>query len=36
MIVDGINVGEFQEVLYDDLTVAEKSTFDVFFTTFTK
>jgi hypothetical protein len=34
--VDGINVGDFQEVLYDDLTVEEKSTFDVFFTVFTK
>jgi hypothetical protein len=36
MNVDGINVGDFQEVLYDDLTVEEKSTFDVFFTVFTK
>ena len=34
--VDGINVGDFQEVLYDNLTVEEKSTFDVFYTVFTK
>ena len=32
--VDGINVGEFEEVLYDDLTDDEKSTFDVFFNLF--
>jgi hypothetical protein len=34
--LEGINTGDFQEVLYDDLTVEEKSTFDVFFTVFTK
>ena len=35
MIVDGINVGEFQEVLYDDLNVEEKLTFDTFYNLFT-
>lgn len=34
--VEGINVGDFQEVLYDDLTPEEKSTFDVFFNVFAK
>ena len=34
--VEGINVGGFQEVLYDDLTPEEKSTFDVFFNVFAK
>lgn len=32
---EGINAGQFEEVIYDDLTVEEKSTFDIFFTTFT-
>jgi hypothetical protein len=34
--LEGINIGDYQETLYDDLTVEEKSTFDVFFTVFTK
>ena len=34
--VDGINVGEFQEALYDNLSIEEKSTFDTFFDLFTK
>ena len=33
--VDGINIGEFQEVLYDDLTDTEKLNFDTFFNLFT-
>jgi hypothetical protein len=33
--VDGINVGDFQEVLYDNLTVEEKLVFDNFYKTFT-
>jgi hypothetical protein len=33
--VDGINVGDFQEVLYDDLSESEKETFNTFYNTFT-
>jgi hypothetical protein len=33
--VDGINVGDFQEVLYDDLSDEDKLTFDTFYNTFT-
>jgi hypothetical protein len=33
--VDGINVGDFQEVLYDDLSEFEKETFNTFYKTFT-
>jgi hypothetical protein len=34
--VEGADSGQFQEVLYDDLTIEEKSTFDVFFAIFIK
>jgi hypothetical protein len=33
--VDGINVGDFQEALYDDLSEFEKETFNTFYKTFT-
>lgn len=33
--VDEINVGNFQEVLYDDLSDSEKLVFDNFYNTFT-
>ena len=33
--VDGINVGDFQEALYDDLSEFEKETFNTFYNTFT-
>jgi len=32
--LEGINVGDFQEVLYDDLTNQEKTIFDNFYNSF--
>jgi type III secretory pathway component EscV len=36
LLVESLEVKSMQEVLYDNLTVEEKSTFDVFYTVFTK
>jgi hypothetical protein len=33
--LEGIDVGNFQEALYDDLSESEKETFDTFYNTFT-
>jgi hypothetical protein len=33
--LEGIDVGNFQEALYDDLSESEKETFDNFYNTFT-